>query len=300
MEGISFNKGVNALVVGTAAMLTSNPADTDHFRWDPLQQENAEVNSFILKYQDGGNSADQQDLLPYGSFSGPGGEGQFGIELLEESVEKTINSYNSRVNKQKTIIENSLYRPAKDWTPTLEDKLSQMGFSAGQILNLKKFRAVMVTGYTSDSIINRRNPCYLPVAFLSEEEIDEILRIAESLNSPLTTTERRKSLQETIISKCKIVLGERSSNATDLIMNYKMNQVWEILFDIPYSDPEIANLKIKHITSKLYFSDKKVEEFSAKIKSSMKRLQRIKSTAYPYSFTSVDHHYYWVPLDQLP
>jgi hypothetical protein len=259
------------------------------------------ISSYILKYKNfDKSSADQESFMPYSSICCFSKKGQIGYEYLQKSIESTIDNYNKRINTQKDIIEDALYRPSGDWTTALEDKLKQMDFTNDQIRQLKNFRAIMVSGWTADTIIGKRNPCYRPIAFLSFNELLEILGTSSKLGLDRPKSERREAFQEALIEKCKLVLGEqKNQNITSVIKEYSLDEVWNIIFGIPFSDPELGKIKIGKITSKLFSIDK-LDRFSEHVQKNSENLARLMGSSNPYSFRSNDQTFYWIPLEDLP
>lgn len=284
------------MVLKTACNLTKMKfSNCDMLRWEALNNNSYKL---ILKSVD--RLSEQEDLLTAGRINFSSKNASLPVEFLERAVEGTIDDYDTRVNRQKTILENTMNRPSDDFTPVLEAWLINQGFSVADIQRLKTMGAVRIEGWTADRIAGKSNPCYLPVAFLSRTEFFSLVETCKGLNYQQTKSDRRKAFQQAVIKECKTVLGDQSKSAENLIEKMSLNEVWKLLFGIPFYDNEIGKTKIKNITSRLIFSESDLDRFTDRFKNKLNRLQKYINTQYPYSFQSNDEKYYWFPMDELP
>lgn len=290
-----FIDNIRDMVIKTSCNLAKVKfKNCDMIRWEEVNS-----NSYKLKVKSLEGS-DQENLVIAGRYSFSDVNSSLPLEFMEKSVEGTIDDYDTRVNKQKTILENTLNRPSGDFTPLFEAWLINQGFTGPDIQRLKTLGAIRVEGWTADRIKGKNNPCYMPVAFLSRTEFFSLVETCKGLNYTQTKTDRRKSFKQALIKECKTVLGDQSHNAESLIEKMSLNNVWELLFGIPFYDQEIGKTKIKNITSRLIFSESDLDKFTERFKNKLNRLQKYINTQYPYSFQSNDEKYYWFPLEELP
>lgn len=291
-----FIDNIRDIVMKTACNLTKVKfANCDVIRWDAINN-----NSYKLKFKNTEEKPEQEDLLTDGRISFATKNASLPVEFLESSVEGTIDDYDTRVNKQKSILENTLNRPSGDFTAAFEAWLINQGFSVIDIQRLKTLGSIRVEGWTADRIRDKKNPCYLPVAFLSRTEFFTLVETCKNLNYTQTKSDRRKTFQQALIKESQTVLGDQSSNAEGIIEKMSLNDVWNLLFGIPFYDMEIGKIKIKNITSRSVFSDANLDKFTERFKNKLNRLQKYINTQYLYSFQSNDEMYYWFPMDELP
>jgi hypothetical protein len=291
-----FIDNIRGMVKETACDLAKVKfSNCDMIRWDQLNN-----NSFKLRFKNTDEKSEQEDLLTAGRINFPSKNASLPVDILEKSVEGTIDEYDTRVNKQKTILENTLNRPSGDFTPAFEVWLINQGFSAMDIQRLKTLGSIRVEGWTADRISGKKNPCYLPVAFLSRTEFYTLVETCKNLNYTQTKSDKRKSFQQALIKESQTVLGDQSRNAVEIIEKMSLNDVWQLLFGIPFYDQEIGKIKIKNITTRSVFSDTNLDKFTDRFKNKLNRLQKYINTQYPYSFQSNDEMYYWFPMDELP
>jgi len=292
-----FNDHILEIVLGTAC----NLAKVKLKNCDMIKWEETDKNSYKLIYKNIEGNSEQEALVTAGRYSYSSLNSSLSVDFLEKAIEGTIDDYDTRVSKQKSMLESIMNRPSGDFTPMFETWLLNQGFTGKDIQKLRTFGAIRVEGWTSDRIQGKVNPCFIPVVFLSQTEFYNLLATCDKLNFSSTKAERRKAFQQALIDECLTIIGDRSMTAKSTIEAMSLNDVWQLLFGIDiYNQEKIGKIKIKNITSGMRFPEEDLNKFSERLRNKVNRLQMYRSKTYPYSFESNDNIYYWFLKDELP
>lgn len=244
----------------------------------------------------------KSDLLVFGRYSFASNKKEMSTDYLEKNIEEAINDYDTRVNKLKGDIERTISGQgsafgSEDFSPDFIIWLKQRGFTEDDIEILRKTGEIKVEGYTTDKLSGYQNSCYLPVVFISRNELSAFLSICERLSKKMMSQNAaRKELQNSLIDECKRLLGENNS---ETINDKTLNQIWEIILGVPFYNETLGNIKLKDITEAKF----KPEDFNNFVSNFNLRYNKVRGYFegnYSYTFESGDQVFFWIPLKDMP
>ena len=134
-----------------------------------------------------------------------------------------------------------------------------------------------------------------PVVLLTEQEYLSLVRSLRKLTYEcVTSSEKKKCLQENLITVCKSILGPKIS--TEIIEALTLNQIWNLIFGENYYFKPLKNIQLSDIKGGLKKKDfmKFYSEFELKV------LDFCDKRYDSRRFSLNGSYFYWIPLDDLP
>ena len=235
-----------------------------------------------------------KSLFMFGRFTYASGDQPMKPSVLKTNITESVQSYLEKVDDVIAYWEQFLGGGKQPVDEETERFLRNQGFSEQEIQVLKNLGEFSMKGYLSKKYYNNDVNCFKPVVFLSEGEKRQIEDIFKSLTyGGSSITNKKKALQDALLEQCKKILGDVSDAN---IKNKTMNEIWQIILDIPFTGNSlIKNKKLREIKS---LSDKTFRKFYKDFEESAKRFTR--SSYRNSKFTLADRDFYWIPLRDLP
>jgi hypothetical protein len=260
-----------------------------------------ERNTYKLNFTSIKNpSVDVQDLYMFGRFTYASGSSAMSTSILENNIVGTTKEYFEWVENTKAMLENILTGQFSDKysTDMIEYLKKYWGLTDADIEKLKNLKEISFLAHTSTRFYNKDEDCYIPVVFISQNEIKSISEAFSELKDPGedNIVSRKNALKLALLEQTKKMLGEVSD---DNILNKSLNEIWEIILGIPFDNKRtygnMAMVKLRDLNK---IDDQTFEKFIADFEKKIKYFNV--NTFSQYSFQSGSQFFYWVPLSSFP
>lgn len=164
-------------------------------------------------------------------------------------------------------------------------------------LLFEKVEEFSFVGYTNTRFYEKQTDCFVPVVFLSATELDKIEKTLKVLKSgDLSTTEKKKAFQTSLIEQTNRMLGNESS---DNILNKNLNEIWDIILAIPFDkDKKYGKLGTTKLRDLDKLDNKTFNEFMINFESSINKFDR--RAFDKRSFELAGQTFFWIPLNRFP
>jgi len=164
-------------------------------------------------------------------------------------------------------------------------------------LLFEKVEEFSFVGYTNTRFYEKQADCFVPVVFLSATELDRIEKTLNVLKSgDLSTTEKKKAFQNSLLEQTNRMLGNESS---DNVLNKNLNDIWDIILAIPFDKNKrygkLATTKLRDMDK---LDNKTFNEFMINFEASINKFSANRFR--DYSFELADQTFYWIPLNSIP
>jgi len=152
-------------------------------------------------------------------------------------------------------------------------------------------------GYTNTRFYEKQADCFVPVVFLSATELDRIEKTLNVLKSgDLSTTEKKKAFQNSLLEQTNRMLGNESS---DNILNKNLNEIWDIILAIPFDkNKRYGKLSTTKLIDIDKLDNKTFNEFMINFEVSVNKFSENRFR--DYSFELAEQTFYWIPLNSFP
>lgn len=287
-----FNFDAQDMLLKTGAMYTQNPKSV---KLNDLDIKN----TYKLNFTSITNSSkDIPDLYMFGRFTYASGKLPMSTSILEKNIVNTTREYLNWVENIVALCENVKTGNTELYSEDILQYLRiKLGLSEEDIKKLKTIKEFSFVGYTSNRFYNKDIDCYLPVVFLSQDELSILLRSFQDFRfENVSNAQKKDNLKKALIAQTMKMLGEVSE---DNIINKSLDEIWNIILAIPFDRKgkygSLAREKLRDLNK---VSDKVfvnfINDFEVKIRDF--NVDRFKE----YSFVSVNQTFYWVPLSRFP
>ena len=152
-------------------------------------------------------------------------------------------------------------------------------------------------GYTSNRFYNKDVDCFLPVVFLSQDELSILVRSFQGFRFDIQSNVQKKdNLKQALVAQTMKMLGEVSE---DNILNKSLDEIWQIILAIPFDRKgkygNLSDVKLRDlnkVSDKVFLNF--INDFEIKIRDF--KVDRFRD----YSFVTGDQTFYWLPLSRFP
>ena len=179
----------------------------------------------------------------------------------------------------------------------LRDYLKSNGMSDDEIdLALQQFSQFSVRGFTKTRFYNAPLPCFVPVVFLSDEEVDGMIEVFDEIDPQASNAEAKIQIYNGLIAQTKAALGETSDERVE---QKTLSEIWTILLGVPFDDKgEYGNLRDIPLKDIPNSNHPQLPKFILQFQNSVALFN--KSNLEEDRFKLNDQFYYWVPLEKIP
>ncbi len=285
----AFNYDVQEYLRNSANRYVKNASDVK------LTKANVE-NTYKLAYPN--FSRKDESLFMFGRFTYASSDQKaMGPSLLNKNIVTALQDYLNTVDEAITMIQNARRGgQTKDGKPDEQFLrwLRLQDWSEELIRTYQRMGHITKKGFVNTHYYGLDKPCFKPVVFLSETEkrdIDNTLRAL--IEGRMTKTERQKEMQNTLLNQCLKMLG---SDSKDQILNKTMDEIWDIILNVPFTGRKsIKDKKLREIST---MNKKEFQKFYHDFKEAARRFM---NKSYRDSkFELADQYFYWIPLKDLP
>jgi len=287
-----FNFDAQDMLLKTGAMYTSNAKS--------VKLNDVDIkNTYKLNFTSISNSSkDVPDLYMFGRFTYASGKQAMSTAILEKNIINTTREYINWVENIIAICENVKTGNTDMYSEDIIQYLKvKLGLSDSDIKKLKMIKEFSFIGYTSNRFYNKDVDCFLPVVFLSQDELTILVRSFQGFRFDVQSNVQKKdNLKQALVAQTMKMLGEVSE---DNILNKSLDEIWQIILAIPFDRKgkygNLSDVKLRDLNK---VSDKVfanfINDFEIKIRDF--KPDRFRD----YSFVAGDQTFYWVPLSRFP
>jgi hypothetical protein len=251
-----------------------------------VQRENSEIPSLIYggyKFANPGNS-EPTNILRTNIISNVK---EFN-DLIQQKIEFLSGVEDAGLNTSNSIDEIRLREILKEfgWTEVRIDDY---------VRELKKSGVTKLIGFAPIKLTDTDNSLFDYVLFFSQDELKEIIKELNKLESN-SNISNRKAYQDAIIAMGQALLGQMS---TDEIMGMSMDQLTAQIYGVPVP---ISNcgVKIVDIIDRKKIADNQLQDYINDFNTKRRGLENIVNNPYNGKFTSNGITYIWIPFTNMP
>ena len=240
------------------------------------------------------------DLYMFGRFTYASNKEPMSTRILEQNITGSVFEYFEWVTKIINEIETVGTGPTgQKYDQTVKkyicEKLELSDVECK--LLFEKVEEFSFVGYTNTRFYEKQADCFVPVVFLSATELDKIEKTLNVLKSgDLSTTEKKKAFQTSLLEQTNRMLGNESS---DNVLNKNLNEIWDIILAIPFDKNKrygkVATTKLRDMDK---LDNKTFNEFMINFEASINKFSANRFR--DYSFVLADQTFYWIPLNSFP
>ena len=256
-------------------------------------------NTYKLNFTSITNSnKDIPDLYMFGRFTFASGKKPMSTSILEQNIVSSTREYLNWVENIKAkcekVITGNTESYSEDYLQYLRIKL---GLTDDEIEALKKIKEFSSIGYTSNRFYNKDVDCFLPVVFLSQDELSILVKTFQDFRfENQSNVQKKDNMKKSLIAQTMKMLGEVSE---DNIINKSLDDIWNIILAVPFDRKRkygnLANEKLRDLNK---VSDRVFDNFITDFEEKISKFNVDKFRE--YSFESGDQIFYWVPLSRFP
>jgi hypothetical protein len=287
-----FNFDAQDMLLKTGAMYTKNPKS--------VKLNDVDIkNTYKLNFTSSSNtSKDIPDLFMFGRFTYASGNQAMSTAILEKNITNSTREYINWVENIVAICENLKTGNTEAYSEDILQYLRiKIGLSEDDIKKLKAIKEFSFVGYTSNRFYNKEFDCYLPVVFLSQDELSILVKSFQNFRfENQSTVQKKDNLKRALLDQTMKMLGEVSE---DNIINKSLDEIWNIILAVPFDRKgkygNLSKVKLRDlnkVSDKVF--DNFINDFEIKIRDF--KVDRFRD----YSFESGNQIFYWVPLSRFP
>ena len=189
-------------------------------------------------------------------------------------------------------------RKASDFSPAIISFLTQTGLSEDELKIMMENKYQMFKpGFSALEVNGLKYPLFQRVVLLTILELSSIVNDIKDLAASGAGS-RRIKMQNTWKDLLKTHIGNKSDEE---MMSMGMDEINKMLFDVPTSSDFLKKMKLREITDPRIFPDIDFERYVDKLENKASSLNTIlNQNNYPFSFSSNNIMYYWIPEAILP
>lgn len=266
-------------------------------------------NTYTLKYESS-QGEDLTDLYLFGRYSYADANKQMSTQILETNITNGLSRYlaslDQKISDIRGIVEDGGAESeggmqGSEYDEAILDYLCKKMTAEGGSYEdcrerLRKMGEFSFKGFTSMKFYGQSTEAYQAVVYLSEDELDKIIRVLNSVKGDLNNYEKRRALYNALLEQAKNILGDDSP---DNIEDKSLNDIWEIILGIPFdanqSYGSLSTLKLRDFTSS---NSSSFDRFMRDFESSLSRFE--KSRFRDMRFELAGQKFYWIPLNKFP
>ena len=256
-------------------------------------------NTYKLNFTSISNSnKDIPDLYMFGRFTFASGKKPMSTSILEQNIISTTREYLNWVENIIALCENVKTGNTELYSEDILQYLRiKLGLSDDEIKKIKTIKEFSFVGYTSNRFYNKDVDCFLPVVFLSQDELSMLVKTFQDFRfENQSNVQKKDNMKKALIAQTMKMLGEVSE---DNIINKSLDDIWNIILAVPFDRKRkygnLANEKLRDLNK---VSDRVFDNFITDFEEKISKFNVDKFRE--YSFESGNQIFYWVPLSRFP
>ncbi len=240
------------------------------------------------------------DLYMFGRFTYASNTEPMSTKILEQNIIGSVFEYlewvTKIINEAETIGSGATGTKYDETVKKYICEKFELSDAECRLL-FEKVEEFSFVGYTNTRFYEKQADCYVPVVFLSATELDKIEKTLNVLKSgDLSTTEKKKAFQNSLLEQTNRMLGNESS---DNVLNKNLNEIWDIILAIPFDKNKrygkLATTKLRDMDK---LDNKTFNDFMINFEASINKFSANRFR--DYSFELADQTFYWIPLNSIP
>lgn len=211
-------------------------------------------------------------------------------------LDEEINNYNDLLRNGKSKVKDrSKFDEANE--QNLRDHLRDQGFTEDEIdVALESFAEFSMSGFTNMRFYNKPLKNFAPVVFLSDEEVDNMIRVFDKVDPEANLTDSKAQIADALVAQTKAALGETSD---ERVKQKSMSEIWNILLAVPFDEKgEYGTLRDVPIGDIPNSNHPSLPKFILQFQESVRRFT--KKNLEEDRFRLNSQFYYWIPLEKIP
>lgn len=220
----------------------------------------------------------------------------YALETFLGSIDNEIQENQNMINKgfySSTDYDNFQSASKERFVKYLKDA----GFSDEKISSLEEvISRFSMSGYTKMTFYNRPIPCFVPVVFLSDKEVEQIISIFKQVDPRASRAVAAEQVYQALLASTMAALGESSD---DQVKQKTLNEIWETLLNVPFDESgnygDLGDIQLADLPNS---NHRKLGDFIKDFQQSLGQFTKnnLKDDQFPLN----DQYYYYVPLEKIP